>query len=123
LKARERDDGDDEIGRLKSRVREITMELLSNAKIAALEGERPLARAMKGIIGHEASPENRRAVCEWDGRAALRAARGCHLISLNVSGGIPRGGSWRRSCKQRGARHEGVERCQSLSAKTILLHQ
>jgi hypothetical protein len=24
---------------------------------------------------------------------------GCHLISLNVSGGIPRGGSWRRSSK------------------------
>ena len=48
---------------------------------------------------------------------------GCHLISLKVSGGIPRVGSWRRSCEQRGARHEGVERCQSLSAKTILLHQ
>ena len=54
LKERERDDRDDEIARLKSKVGEITMdnELLGNAKIAALEGKRPLARAMKGIIGH-----------------------------------------------------------------------
>jgi hypothetical protein len=44
LKERERDDRDDEIARLKSKVGEITMdnELLS-AKIAALEGKRPLA--------------------------------------------------------------------------------
>ena len=44
LKERERDDRDDEIARLKSKVGEITMdnELLS-AKIEALEGKRPLA--------------------------------------------------------------------------------
>ena len=44
LKERERDDRDDEIARLKSKVGEITMnnELLY-AKIAALEGKRPLA--------------------------------------------------------------------------------
>ena len=44
LKERERDDRDDEIARLKSKVGEITMdyELLS-AKIAAMEGKRPLA--------------------------------------------------------------------------------
>ena len=42
---KERDDRDDEIARLKSKVGEITMdnELLS-AKIEALEGKRPLAR-------------------------------------------------------------------------------
>ena len=44
LKERERDDRDDEIGRLKSKVGEITMDNeLLNAKIAALEGKRPLA--------------------------------------------------------------------------------
>jgi transposase len=44
LKERERDDRDDEIARLKSKVGEITMdnELLS-AKSAAMEGKRPLA--------------------------------------------------------------------------------
>ena len=44
LKERERDDRDDEIARLKSKVGEITMdnELLCDAKIAALEGKRPL---------------------------------------------------------------------------------
>ena len=44
LKERERDDRDDEIARLKSKVGEITVdyELLS-AKIAAMEGKRPLA--------------------------------------------------------------------------------
>src|SRR5665811_1368478 len=44
LKERDRDARDDEIARLKSKVGEITMdnELLS-AKIAALEGKRPLA--------------------------------------------------------------------------------
>ena len=41
---KERDDRDDEIGRLKSKVGEITMDNeLLNAKIAALEGKRPLA--------------------------------------------------------------------------------
>ena len=41
---RERDDRDDEIARLKSKVGEITMDHeLLNAKIAALEGKRPLA--------------------------------------------------------------------------------
>ena len=45
LKERERDDRDDEIARLKSKVGEITMdnELLC-AKIAALEGKRPLGQ-------------------------------------------------------------------------------
>jgi hypothetical protein len=43
LKERERDERDDEIARLKSKVGEITMELLY-AKIAAMEGKRPLAR-------------------------------------------------------------------------------
>ena len=45
LKERERDDRDDEIGRLKSKVGEITMdnELLS-ARLAAMEGKSPLAR-------------------------------------------------------------------------------
>ena len=41
---RERDDRDDQIARLKSKVGEITMDNeLLNAKIAALEGKRPLA--------------------------------------------------------------------------------
>ena len=44
LKERERDDRDDEIARLKSKVGEITMDNeLLNAKIAAMEGKRPLA--------------------------------------------------------------------------------
>ena len=45
LKERERDDREDEIARLKSKVGEITMdnELLS-AKIAAMEAKSPLAR-------------------------------------------------------------------------------
>ena len=44
LKERERDDRDDEIARLKSKVGEITMDNeLLYAKIAALEGKRPLA--------------------------------------------------------------------------------
>jgi hypothetical protein len=44
LKERERDDRDDEIVRLKSKVGEITMDNeLLYAKIAALEGKRPLA--------------------------------------------------------------------------------
>src|ERR1035437_1708684 len=43
LKKRERDDRDDEIARLKSKVGEITMDNeLLNAKIAAKEGKRPL---------------------------------------------------------------------------------
>ena len=42
---RERDDRDDEIARLKSKVGEITMDNeLLYAKIEALEGKRPLAR-------------------------------------------------------------------------------
>ena len=45
LKARERDGRDDEITRLKSKVGEITMDNeLLYAKIAAVEGKRPLAR-------------------------------------------------------------------------------
>jgi hypothetical protein len=45
LKERERDDRDDEIARLKSKVGEITMDNeLLNAKIDAMEGKRPLAR-------------------------------------------------------------------------------
>jgi len=45
LKERERDGRDDEIVRLKSKVGEITMDNeLLYAKIAALEGKRPLAR-------------------------------------------------------------------------------
>src|SRR5664279_1164921 len=46
LKERERDDREDEIARLKSKVGEITMdnELLS-AKIAAMEAKSPLARS------------------------------------------------------------------------------
>jgi hypothetical protein len=44
LKERERDDRDDEIARLKSKVGEITMDdELLYAKIEALEGKRPLA--------------------------------------------------------------------------------
>ena len=44
LKERERDDRDEEIARLKSKVGEITMDNeLLYAKIAALEGNRPLA--------------------------------------------------------------------------------
>ena len=44
LKERERDDRDDEIARLKSKVGEITMDKeLLYAKIEALEGKRPLA--------------------------------------------------------------------------------
>src|ERR1017187_3116066 len=45
LKEHERDDRDDEIARLKSKVGEITMDNeLLYAKIEALEGKRPLAR-------------------------------------------------------------------------------
>ena len=45
LKERERDDRDDEIARLKSKVGEITMDNeLLYAKIAAMEEKRPLAR-------------------------------------------------------------------------------
>jgi hypothetical protein len=45
LKERERDERDDEIVRLKSKVGEITMDNeLLYAKIAAMEGKRPLAR-------------------------------------------------------------------------------
>jgi hypothetical protein len=45
LKERERDDRDDEIARLKSKVGEITMDNeLLYAKIAVMEGKRPLAR-------------------------------------------------------------------------------
>jgi thiamine monophosphate synthase len=44
LKERERDDRDDEIARLKSKVGEIIMDELLYAKIAAMEGKRPLAR-------------------------------------------------------------------------------
>jgi len=44
LKERERDDRDDEIARLKSKVGEITMDNeLLYSKIAAIEGKRPLA--------------------------------------------------------------------------------
>lgn len=44
LKERERDDRDDEIARLKSKVGEITMDNeLLYTKIAAMEGKRPLA--------------------------------------------------------------------------------
>jgi len=44
LKERERDDHDDQIARLKSKVGEITMDNeLLYAKIAAMEGKRPLA--------------------------------------------------------------------------------
>ena len=44
LKERERDDRDDEIARLKSKVGEITLDNeLLYAKIAAMEGKRPLA--------------------------------------------------------------------------------
>jgi hypothetical protein len=44
LKERERDERDDEIARLKSKMGEITMDNeLLDAKIAALEGKRPLA--------------------------------------------------------------------------------
>jgi hypothetical protein len=45
LKERERDERDDEIARLKSKVGEITMDNeLLYAKIAVMEGKRPLAR-------------------------------------------------------------------------------
>jgi hypothetical protein len=45
LKERERDERDDEIARLKSKVGEITVDNeLLYAKIAAMEGKRPLAR-------------------------------------------------------------------------------
>src|SRR6516225_702291 len=49
LKERERDDRDDEIVRLKSKVGEITMDNeLLYAKIEALEGKRPLAHRPQG---------------------------------------------------------------------------
>ena len=45
LKERERDDRDDEIARLKSKVGEITMDNeLLQSRIAAMEGKHPLAR-------------------------------------------------------------------------------
>ena len=49
LKERERDDRDDEIARLKSKVGEITMDNeLLYAKIAAMEGKRTLAHRRSG---------------------------------------------------------------------------
>ena len=56
LKERERDDRDDEIARLKSKVGEVTMDNeLLNAKIEALEGKRPCvcfsAQTGKHLLG------------------------------------------------------------------------
>jgi len=57
LHPRERDDRDDEIARLKSKVGEITMENeLLYAKIAATEGKRPLARGKAETMSQTLSP-------------------------------------------------------------------
>ena len=57
LKERERDDRDDEIARLKSKVGEITMDNeLLNAKIAALEGKRPLAYRRSRRLARRSRP-------------------------------------------------------------------
>jgi hypothetical protein len=69
LKKRERDDRDDEIARLKSKVGEITMDNeLLNAKIATKEGKRPLrgirmafvmfAMLASAILGYSCSQQN-----------------------------------------------------------------
>jgi transposase len=51
LKERERDERDDEIARLKSKVGEITMDNeLLYVKIAALEGKRPLAHRRSFLL-------------------------------------------------------------------------
>jgi len=69
LKKRERDDRDDEIARLKSKVGEITMDNeLLNAKIAAKDGKRPLrgirmafvmlAILASALLGYSCSQQN-----------------------------------------------------------------
>ena len=60
LNERERDDGDDEIARLKSKVGEITMDNeLFYAKIAAMEGKRPLVPQEVETMSQAASGRGR----------------------------------------------------------------
>ena len=81
LEERERDDRDDEIARLKSKVGEITMDNeLLNAKIAALEGKRPLAHR-----GRDDEPDALALQCSllWLGaRCARVVGLACQRLSL-----------------------------------------
>ena len=77
LKERERDDRDDEIARLKSKVGEITMDnKLLYAKIAAMEGKRPRRTRMAALrLQHEALQQKRDAVVALARHAARNAVR------------------------------------------------
>ena len=83
LKERERDDRDDEIARLKSKVGEITMDNeLLYAKIEALEGKRPLAHrrsrrsARHDLLGSRLWHGARRAGVEDVARQRLSLSQG-----------------------------------------------
>ena len=70
LKEREHDHRDDEIARLKAKVGEITMDNeLLDAKIAALEGKRPLAHG-----GRDDEPDALALLCSllWSGASCAR---------------------------------------------------
>ena len=81
LKERERDDREDEIARLKSKVGEITMDNeLLNAKIAALEGKRPWPTG-----GRDDEPDALALQCSllWLGaRCACVVGLACQRLSL-----------------------------------------
>ena len=75
LKERERDDRDDEIARLKSKVGEITMDNeLLYAKIAAMEGKRPLAQREAETMSQTFSPSFARRYARLEQRTRLGAA-------------------------------------------------
>jgi hypothetical protein len=99
LKERERDDRDDEIARLKSKVGEITMDNeLLYAKIAALEGKRPADGRYLPIIFPGRGLERprwvrcprlrwfpRRSPADWEKAAqeTSRAASGCNRAAAS----------------------------------------
>ena len=87
LKERERDDRDDEIARLKSKVGEITMDNeLLNAKIAALAGKRPLAQhANSEVVGIRAA----RSANRFEALEPVR--QGVHRCFGSIAPGVARG--------------------------------
>ena len=105
LKERERDDRDDEIARLKSKVGEITMDNeLLNAKIAALEGKRPLAHRRS-----DDEPDALALQCSllWLGaRCACAAARGGECAAASNSR-LGTGSSHRCAASARCSSHDG----------------
>ena len=88
LKERERDDRDDEIARLKSKVGEITMDNeLLYAKIAALEGKRPLGqRRSRRSARHSPAPSLSPAYETPDRRAFVTLRRSVSA-ALGYTGG------------------------------------